>query len=57
MGRTYISLSGATGFFGYRILEGLIQTESVKSITTAGRSLKPFRTIKHHKVHYQSGNL
>jgi nucleoside-diphosphate-sugar epimerase len=57
MGRTNILLTGATGFLGYRILEGLIQTESVKSITAAGRSLNPFRTIKHPKVHYQLGNL
>jgi nucleoside-diphosphate-sugar epimerase len=57
MGRTNILLTGATGFLGYRILEGLVKTDSVKSITAAGRSLVPFRTVKHPKVHYQLGNL
>jgi nucleoside-diphosphate-sugar epimerase len=57
MGKTNILLTGATGFLGYRILERLVQIDSIESITAAGRSLNPIRTVKHPKVHYQLGNL
>jgi nucleoside-diphosphate-sugar epimerase len=57
MGGKNILLTGATDFLGYRILEGLVQSDSVKSITAAGRLLTPFLTVKHPKVHYQLGNL
>jgi len=52
-----ILVTGATGFLGYRILEKLVETESIISITAAGRTLKPFHTVIHPKVNYVLGNL
>jgi nucleoside-diphosphate-sugar epimerase len=52
-----VLLTGATGFLGYRMLERLAGTDSIESITAAGRTLKPTHTVIHPKVSYILGNL
>ena len=35
-----ILVTGATGFLGFRVLEGLIQLDKVKEIVATGREIK-----------------
>lgn len=52
-----ILVTGATGFLGYRTLEGLIKLPEIDLIIANGRTIKKTHFIKHEKIQYQLGDL
>jgi nucleoside-diphosphate-sugar epimerase len=52
-----VLVTGATGFLGFRVLEGLIQLDKVKEIVATGREIKNTHRITDRKISYHLGDL